>query len=171
MRISGRATRLGVGRWEFRGLACWASASVNPPGLPAPRCANGLGERDLPDQVLERVKRRTVADNDDGPGESARRLVQPFADARRGLFETLAVWIRRRDVLDPVGLHFSCGPPRQRSVIALAKTRIANERDGARSKRDVRGAKRPGQIRRKHGRDVVAGSPASQLPGLLLSCR
>ena len=111
---------------------------ICPPRLPMPRRGHGFAERNVPDEVFQRVERCTVANHEHRPARECRRgLGEPRRYTSDNLLIALTVGEWSRNMKDTLLLNLQRGTPRESPVIALTEPCITDNWQNAIAKGDL----------------------------------
>jgi len=122
--------------------------------------------------MLERVVRRAMPNDEDGAGVNVLPcLTKPSGDSAHYLLVAFTVGERIHKMSQAPLLDLRRWLSRQITVVAFTKPGIADDRKRTIAERDFGGAKRTGQVRTKHDREVLVTTTSAEHPGLLFASR
>ena len=143
---------------------------IGPSWLPCPGCRHRFVKRNPVEQMLERVERRAMPDDEDGAGVNVRQcLTKPSGDPVHYLLVAFAVGERVHEMSQASSLDVRRWLSRQITVVAFTKPGIADNRKRAIAESDLGGAERAREIRAEYDGQVIVTPARAQRTGLLFA--
>jgi hypothetical protein len=127
-------------------------------------------QRHVLEEMLERVVRRAMPDDEDGAGvDVPQGVAKPSGDSVHDLLVAFTVgeWIR--EVSQAPLLDRRRGLSRQITVVAFTQPGITENRERAIAERDLGGAERTREIRAEHNGQVILTASRAECTGLFLA--